>query len=132
MTKKDALPKEVTKAFEAMPLGIADVLREARLDILRAAKTTEGVGPLIETLKWGEPAYLTEAPKTGTTLRLSQIRGRAAVMVPCSTTIIEDARAIFGDLAELSGKRGLILGGDRQVFDYIVDAALSYHIRKRR
>ena len=125
-------PPEVAKAFDAMPSDIADVLCEARLAILHTAKMTAGVGQLTETLKWGEPAYLTEAPKTGTTLRLGQIGGRAAVMVPCSTTIIEDARTVFGDLPELSGKRGLILGGDAQVFGYIVSAALTYHMRKHR
>ncbi|RLJ60362.1 hypothetical protein BCF46_0560 [Litoreibacter meonggei] len=132
MATKDALPAEVAKAFAAMPDGIADILRKARLDILRIASTAEGIGPLTETLKRGEPAYLTNAPKTGTTLRLGLIGGRAAVMVPCSTTILEDARAVFGELPEFSGKRGVILGGEQQVFDYIVNAALSYHMRKRR
>jgi hypothetical protein len=114
-----------------MPDGVAIALREARTMILHAAEVAEGVGALTETLKWGEPAYLTEAPKTGTTLRLGQIGGRAAIMVPCSTTIIEDARAMFGDVPELSGKRGVILGGERQIVDYVIDAALTYHSRKR-
>ena len=29
------------------------------------------VGPLTETLKWGEPAYLTEVTKAGTTVRIA-------------------------------------------------------------
>jgi hypothetical protein len=132
MTIKDALPTQIAKVFAAMPVDVAQVLRDARLEIFRIAGEAEGIGSLTETLKWGEPAYLTEAPKTGTTLRLGQIGGRAAVMVPCSTTIIEDARAVFGEQPEFSGKRGLILGGERQVFDYVINAALTYHIRKRR
>ena len=132
MIIKDALPTQIAKFFDAMPVDVAQLLRDARLEIFRISGEAEGIGPLTETLKWGEPAYLTEAPKTGTTLRLGQIGGRAAVMVPCSTTIIEDARAVFGEQPEFSGKRGLILGGERQVFDYVVNAALTYHIRKRR
>ena len=132
MIIKDALRTQIAKFFDAMPVDVAQLLRDARLKIFRISGEAEGIGPLTETLKWGEPAYLTEAPKTGTTLRLGQIGGRAAVMVPCSTTIIEDARAVFGEQPEFSGKRGLILGGERQVFDYVINAALTYHIRKRR
>jgi hypothetical protein len=132
MIIKDALPTQIAKFFDAMPVDVAQLLGDARLEIFRISGEAEGIGPLTETLKWGEPAYLTEAPKTGTTLRLGQIGGRAALMVPCSTTIIEDARAVFGEQPEFSGKRGLILGGERQVFDYVVNAALTYHIRKRR
>jgi hypothetical protein len=132
VTEKEAPPPEIAAVFDSLPPDIAYVLRAVRLDILNAAGTTAGVGQLIETLKWGEPAYLTEAPKTSTTLRLGRIGGQAAVMVPCSTTIIEDARAIFGDVLELSGKRGLILGGDAQMLAHVIHAALTYHMRKRR
>ena len=132
MSAKDDTPIEIVTAFGALPSDIAAILRSARQRIFEAAAGLADVGPLTETLKWGEPAYLAERPKTGTTIRLGQIGGRAAVMVPCSTTIIEDARAIFGDVPELSGKRGLILGGDTQMLDHIIHAALTYHSRKRR
>ncbi|SFR55035.1 hypothetical protein [Litoreibacter janthinus] len=128
----DRIPTEVSNVFDALPPETAEVLRATRLKILTQAAAADGVGPLTETLKWGEPAYLTNAPKTGTTIRLGQIGGAPAMMVPCSTTIIEDARAIFGDLPDLSGKRGLILGGASEVLYYVIDAALCYHLRKCR
>ena len=131
MLASNDIPDAIFQVFASMPADVATTLRAARLDILRAAAASDEVGQLDETLKWGEPAYLTCAPKTGTTLRLGLIGGQAAVMVPCSTTIIDDARAIFGPLPELSGKRGLVLGGQRQVFDYVADAALHYHLHKR-
>ncbi|SDW21911.1 hypothetical protein [Litoreibacter albidus] len=131
MLASNDIPDAIFQVFASMPADVATTLRAARLDILRAAAASNEVGQLDETMKWGEPAYLTCAPKTGTTLRLGLIGGQAAVMVPCSTAIIDDARAIFGPLPELSGKRGLVLGGQRQVFNYVVDAALHYHLRKR-
>jgi hypothetical protein len=33
-------------------------------------RATPGVGALHETLKWGQPAYLTPETRSGTTLRL--------------------------------------------------------------
>ena len=131
MLIKDVPPQDVEEKFAAMPADVSQVLRRARLAILGAAKLADGVGPLTECLKWGEPSYLTQSPKTGTTLRLGQIGGCPAVMVPCSTTIIQDARDRFGELPELSGKRGVILGGDAQVVDYVITAALTYHLRKK-
>lgn len=132
MAEKDVLPAEIVNVFDALPPNVAHILRDARLAIIRAAQTTPGVGQLTETLKWGEPAYLTVAPKSGTILRLGQIGGRAAIMVPCSTTIIEDARGLFGDVPDLSGTRGLILGGDTQLRDHVIHAGLTYYIRKRQ
>ncbi|EPX79883.1 hypothetical protein [Litoreibacter arenae] len=124
-------PYDVEAAFAALSPEVALALRSVRTQILRTAQELEGVGPIHETLKWGEPAYLTQSPKSGTTLRLGQVGGSAAIFVPCSTTIIEDARAIFGDVSDLSGKRGLILGGDGQMLDHVIRAALTYHSRKR-
>ncbi|WP_298257228.1 DUF1801 domain-containing protein [uncultured Litoreibacter sp.] len=131
MTVPSDMSAQICAALTALPDDVAAALREARRAILRIALQTDGVGPLTETLKWGEPAFLTETPKTGTTLRLGRINGRAAVMVPCSTTIIEDARQRFGDVPHLSGKRGVILGEDEELVEYVIASALTYHIRKR-
>ena len=38
-------------------------LLEIRALIFSVAGATDGVGPLVETLKWGQPRYLTEAPR---------------------------------------------------------------------
>ncbi len=55
-----------------------------------------GVGPLVETLKWGQPSYLTEKSKAGTTLRLGVPKsGGFAIYAHCQTTVISDFHAIF-------------------------------------
>ena len=61
-----------------------------------AAAQDAGAGPLTETLKWGEPAYLTEASGSGSTIRLGQVRddpGHAAVFVNCRTALADTFRA---------------------------------------
>ncbi len=54
-----SMPAEVAAAFASYPLVVASTLADVRLLIFATAAETESVGPLTETLKWGEPAYLT-------------------------------------------------------------------------
>jgi hypothetical protein len=131
LTQAKPLPANTAAVFAAWPELEAARLSAVRAQILATAREMEGVGPLTETLKWGEPAYLTESPKTGTTIRLGPIGGQAAVMVNCRTSIIEDAKRMFGTSAEFSGTRGLILGGEPQALDYVIRAALSYHMKAK-
>ncbi|MEP3345540.1 MAG: DUF1801 domain-containing protein [Litoreibacter sp.] len=130
MSLAELPPVDVLRAFEGFPPETTKRLLAIRQVIYQTAETIAEVGPLTETLKWREPAYLTNAPKTGTTIRLAQLSGQAAMMVPCSTTIIEDARARFGDLPALQSKRGVLLDAEAQVIDYVINAALTYHLRR--
>ena len=53
----------VARAFEGYPPNIRRRLLARRALILKTAASTDGVGELEETLKWGEPAYLTAESK---------------------------------------------------------------------
>ena len=94
-------------------------------------------GPLTETLKWGEPSYLTEASKSGTTLRLGQPKGqsdKAALFVPCQTTLVAEFRETIDDPAiVLEGNRAILFTfGERLPCDalrHCIAQALTY---KRR
>lgn len=69
--------------------------------ILSAAEELE-VGPLTETLKWGQPAYLTERSDAGTTIRLGQPKGKpghCALFVHCQTTLVAEFRETIADRA---------------------------------
>ena len=50
---------QVAEVFASYPKAIRSRLMILRELIFYTAGTTEGVGELQETLKWGEPAYLT-------------------------------------------------------------------------
>lgn len=77
------IPADVAVAFAAFPDPVRVQLLEVRRLIFATAAETSGVGPLTETLKWGEPAYLTEATVSGSTIRLGPLKspghGRGAV-----------------------------------------------------
>ena len=49
----------VAAVFAAYPPTIRPKLMALREAIFRTAPATEGVGELEETLRWGEPAYVT-------------------------------------------------------------------------
>ena len=61
---------DVQQAFHEFPPEIRTKLLALRKLILDTAASIEGVGPIEETLKWGQPAYLTSQSKSGSTIRL--------------------------------------------------------------
>lgn len=133
-----------------VPAAIAEVLaRHAatmRMRLLQVrdlifvvAAETEGVGPLTEALKWGEPAYLTEASKSGTTIRLGVVKSapaHCAVFLNCKTTLVETFRVEFGSKFAFEGNRALLIPatGDlpTEPLALCLRAALTYHHRRRQ
>jgi len=77
---------EVAAAFDGFPTPVRRRLLEVRSLIFATAARSNEVGPLTETLKWGEPAYLTEATEIGSNpARMGQVLGkklRRAVQLP--------------------------------------------------
>ena len=53
---------EIDAVFASYPHAVRQCLDAVRALIIEVAMERD-VGPLTETLKWGEPAYLTEATK---------------------------------------------------------------------
>lgn len=121
---------------------------EARLQVERVrelvyaiAERTEGVGPLTETLKWGEPSFLTEASGSGTTVRVAwkeKQPGKIGVYVNCQTTLLETFRALFPrpNGFEFEGNRAVLFPVDQPLpgdeLGLCIEAALTYHQRKAR
>lgn len=94
------MPPNVAEAFAAFPDRVRARLLEVRGLIFETAARMEGVGALTETLKWGEPAYLTEASGAGSTIRLGRSRSserECAVLFNCRTTLVDDFRDRFSD-----------------------------------
>jgi len=59
--------KDVESVFEKYPESVREKLLKLRKLILDAAEETNGISNIEETLKWGEPSYLTDK---GSTVRL--------------------------------------------------------------
>ncbi|WP_370153284.1 DUF1801 domain-containing protein [Ferrovibrio sp.] len=132
-----APPKQITAALACHPAPVRRRLLQIRALIYAVAAETEGVGVLTETLKWGEPAYLT-ASGSGTTIRLGATRAapdRCAVFVNCQTSLIDGFRAQFGDLFGYEGNRALLIPATGRLpavpLSLCLRAALTYHQQKK-
>ena len=63
---------KVEAAFNVFPPAVRKKLIQLRMLIFDTANKTEGVGELEETLKWGQPSYLTKKSKSGSTIRIGR------------------------------------------------------------
>lgn len=131
------LPREVSRAFDAFPAPIGKRLLQVRALIFATASAHEEVGRLSETLKWGEPAYLTEATGSGSTIRLGRVKdsGRAAILFNCKTTLIDTFRERFPDQFEYRQTRALLVPASgalpKQELTVCLSLALTYHLDRR-
>jgi len=80
----------VAAAIARHPPAVRAALLELRALILETAAGLAEVGPVVETLKWGQPAYLPKRPRVGTTLRIDALKGRAdgvALLFHCQSRL---------------------------------------------
>jgi len=131
------VPPDIAEALSQHSETVRARLLEVRELIFAVAEETEGVGPITETLKWGEPAYLTEVSRSGTTIRLGRTAAApedCAVLFNCKTTLIETFRYHFDDVFAFDGNRALILPATgllpRAPLMLCLRAAMTYHRRK--
>ena len=104
--------------------------------IFRTAASTEGVGEVEETLKWGEPAYVTSQTRSGSTIRIgwkNTSPNRYAMYFNCQTTLIETFRTLFPSDFTFEGNRAIIFAESDVIptgaLVFCIAAALTYHRR---
>ena len=123
----------VKQAFSNFPAKQRTFLLKLRALIFDVAKNTENVGVIDETLRWGQPAYLTKQPKSGTTIRLGLTHSeKCAMFTHCQTTVVSDFRSLFPNDFEYDGNRALIianLSDPNPLLRQFVSSALTYHVR---
>jgi hypothetical protein len=131
------MPADVARAFAAFPERVRARLLEVRELIFETAAAIEGVGPLTETLKWGEPAYLTQATCSGSTIRLGWFRSPerdCAVLFNCRTTLVDDFRERFPGVFVYEKNRAIVLDASKPLpkapLSSCLGMALTYHRRR--
>jgi hypothetical protein len=129
----------VEAAFDAYPKPLRPKLLALRRLILDTARNTIGVGAIEETLKWGQPSYLTPETKSGSTIRIDAIKAKAgqyAVYFHCQTNLVETFRELYPSEFSYGGNRCIILNAADDVPEpalrHCVALALTYHLKKRK
>ena len=95
------------------------------------------VGAVTETLKWGQPAFLTNQTKSGTTIRLgcSDDADTISLFVHCQTSLVGEWRERYGDDLTFVGNREIAVPIDKPLprapLQHCIAMALTYHSRKR-
>jgi len=86
---------------------------------------------LEETLKWGEPSFLT---KNGSTIRMDWKKATPdeyKLYFKCTSRLVETFRMVFGDFFNYEGNRAIIFKLDQKVpeaeIKKCITAALTYH-----
>ena len=132
------MPKDVAAAFAALPAHIRPTCYRLREIIQELADEDQTIGPLTECLKWGEPSWLTETSKSGTTIRLGGSKKHpdlAFIYFNCQTSLIGDCKDLFPDHFLYDGKRGLGIDPnarlDEGALKICLRMALTYHLNKK-
>ncbi len=128
----------VAAVFDRYPPRFRRKLLALRELILETAASTRGVGPIEETLKWGEPAYLTSETKSGSTIRIQWKRSAPreySICFHCQTTLVSDFREQFPHEFNFDGNRRIVFSEKDRVpkgpLSMCIAAALTYHRDKK-
>lgn len=99
--------------------------------ILETAEETETVRGLEETLKWGEPSYLT---KYGSTIRMdwkAKKPDQYCLYFKCTSKLVPTFREVYGDLFDYENNRALIFTNEADLpvkeLKECIRMGLEYH-----
>jgi len=138
MKERPIINPQVVAVFNKYPKKIREKLMFLRQLILETAAATEGVGELEETLKWGEPSYLTPVSKNGSTIRIDWKQSNEdqyAIYFKCTTNLVESFRERYPTQFRYGGNRSILFNKDDEIpikeLSECIALALTYHLRKK-
>ncbi|WP_395714634.1 DUF1801 domain-containing protein [Reyranella sp.] len=128
----------VAAIFETYPPAVRKRLATLRALVLETARQTDGVGRLTETVKWGQPSYLTEESGSGTTVRIDRLKAGDgyAIYFHCQSGLVEEFRQLYPDTFRFQGNRAIVFDATEtppsRELGHCIALALTHHARKRR
>ncbi|WP_406683561.1 DUF1801 domain-containing protein [Seonamhaeicola sp. MEBiC1930] len=122
---------KVESVFLNYPEPIKDKMFALRSLIIKTAEEIDNLNTLEETLKWGEPSYVT---KHGSTLRIdwkSKTPNQYAMYFQCTSRLVSTFRSIFKNTFKFEGKRAIIFHVNDELeiepLKACIKATLTYH-----
>jgi len=122
---------EVQAKFESYPRLVKSKMLKLRKLVLSAGKEIDGLDKMEETLKWGEPSYLT---KQGSTLRMDWKKNKPdqyALYFKCTSKLIPTFKRVYKDLFSYEGNRAIVFQLKQSIpeaeLKRCITAGLTYH-----
>ena len=129
---------DVEAVFDAYPRRLRTDLSRLRDLIFDTASGIDHIGPLVETLKWGQPSYAPLTPRTGSAVRIDALKSDPdgyAMFFNCQTRLIDTFRELYPDQFTFQGNRALVFAhGDplpRDALKHCIALSLTYHLRPK-
>lgn len=121
----------VPDLINSYPESIRNRVKDIRDLIIKTADELESVDKLTETLKWGEPSYLTS---NGSTVRIAWKKSdpdHFGIFFHCQTELIRTFRKLFPAQFTFEGNRAILFHKDDEIpkpeLQKCVSLALEYH-----
>ena len=140
MAKSSLIPinSEVAAVFDSYPQNIKDKLLFLRQLIFDTATSIEGIGEIEETLKWGEPSYLTPKSQSGSTIRIAwkeSQKDQYSIFFKCTADLVPAFKDKFPDEFKYGGNRSIDFDLNDKVpikeLKQCIALALTYHRNKK-
>ena len=126
-------PHTISNAIADWPQAAQNSLWVCR-DIICDVAGRAAIGPLQETLKWGQPSWLPKRPRIGSTLRINWSDtdpDHLTLYVNCNTSLGETMRELYPDAFRHEGNRALSFRLDQpaptDAIDHCAFLTLTYH-----
>lgn len=125
----------VSAVFGTYPPEILRRAMQLRQLVLETAAELAEVDDLEETLKWGEPSYVT---RTGSTIRLGWKASQPdeyRLFFHCRTKLVDTFKELYPKVLTFEGNRAIVLHKTADLpidpLKHCISLALTYHRRKK-
>lgn len=122
---------KVNELLQSYPPKVQKKLLGLRKLILETVASVKEIDAIEETLKWGEPSYLT---KIGSTVRFDWKKAKPeqyAIYFKCTSKLVRTFRKLYKNDFEFEGDRAIVFKMDDKLpkakLKQCIKAALCYH-----
>ncbi|CAM3265159.1 DUF1801 domain-containing protein [Aequorivita lipolytica] len=122
---------KVAAVFESYPKTMQKQMFHLRELILNTATETDGVAKIEETLKWGEPSYVT---KYGSTIRIAwkeKAPEQYAMYFKCTSQLVPTFRTVYKEKFNFEKNRAIVFKLNEEIpnaeLKHCISLALTYH-----
>jgi hypothetical protein len=121
----------VDEVFKNYPKMVKQQMLQLRDLVLKTASETNGVEKLEETLKWGEPSYVT---KHGSTLRMDwkeKNPDQFAVYFKCTSKLVPTFKKVYKDKFNFEKNRAIVFKLNEEIpeteLKHCISMVLTYN-----